>query len=159
MGPSTTGNARRFTLTASLCLCRPSTGTAGVRVVRPPTQGARASRPYKRPACCAHARCWEVALSLDAADGLVQPCVGLPDYFEERPQQWLMYIRLSPRFDASFRRASGWARILSREVAPQRRDAPDCFEERPQLWLLYIRLSPRFDAQVDGEQRTLDAKK
>ena len=61
-------------------------------------------------------------------------------------------------FDASFRRASEWARILSREVAPQRRDAPDCFEERPQQWLLYIRLSPRFDAQVNGEQRTLDAK-
>ena len=78
--------------------------------------------------------------------------------FKERPQQWLMYIRLSPRFDASFRRASEWARILSREVAPQRRDAPDCFEERPQQWLLYIRLSPNFDAQVHGEQRTLDAK-
>merc|ERR1712182_119723 len=79
-----------------------------------------------------------------------------PANFEGRPQQWLMYIRLSPRFDASFRRASEWARILSREVASQRRDAPDCFEERPQQWLLYIRLSPRFDAPVDGEQRTLD---
>merc|ERR1711924_96478 len=25
-----------------------------------------------------------------------------PDHIEERPHQWLMYIRLSPRFDASF---------------------------------------------------------
>merc|ERR1712093_118434 len=80
----------------------------------------------------------------------------VPPRFKERPHQWLMYIRLPPRFDASFRRASEWSCIMmSREVSPQPRDAPDCFEERPHQWLVYIRPSPRFDAQVDGEQRTL----
>merc|ERR1712146_592621 len=95
----------------------------------PPTQGARVSRPYKTTRVL-HARALLGGGTLSGRRRWSCTALRRPlDYFEERPQQCLMYIRLSPRFDASFRRASEWARILSREVAPQRRDAPDCFEE------------------------------
>jgi len=127
--PSTTRNARRLALTASLLSVSAERWNRGCEsgAPHPPIQGARASRPY-RTTRVLRAR---ALLGGGILSGRRRwSCTALrrpPDYFEERPQQCLMYIRLSPRFDASFRRASEWVRLMSRKVASQRRDALPSF--------------------------------
>merc|ERR1712139_433580 len=127
--PSTTRNARRLALTASLLSVSAERWNSGCEsgAPDPPTQGARASRPYRTT----RVLCARALLGGGTLSGRRRwSCTALrrpPDYFEERPQQWLMYIRLSLRFDASFRRASEWVRLMSRKVASQRRDALPSF--------------------------------